>query len=106
MTCNRSAIFGETVVRKKRFWRHAEVTGGRARGRPEGAALLRRAREARRAAPDVRRELFFPPPDRRGEGPLTATKTSAPPRGRTVGRRRVSFRVLSRPLKIHGNLQI
>ena len=48
--------------------------------------------------------LFFSLPPSPGEGPLTATKTSAPRRGRTTGRRwvsiRVSIRVLSRhPLK-------
>ena len=33
-------------------------------------------------------EVFFSLPPRRGEGPLTATTTSAPPRGRATGRRR------------------
>ena len=38
-------------------------------------------------AEDVVREFFSPPPDRRGEGPLTATNTSPPAGGRAVGRR-------------------
>ena len=43
--------------------------------------------------------IFSLPPSP-GEGPLTATKTSAPRRGRTTGRRWVSGRVFSRhPLK-------
>ena len=53
--------------------------------------------------------MIFPGPSP-GEGPLTATKTSAPARGRAVGRRWVwgcvCGRVFTRPPKIHGSLQI
>ena len=44
---------------------------------------------------------FSLPPDTPGEGPLTATKTSAPRRGRTIGRRWVSGRVSGRVLSRH-----
>ena len=49
--------------------------------------------------------LIFPSP-RPTEGPLTATTTSPPARGRAVGRRWVCGRVLRRPPYFPGHLQI
>ena len=61
-------------------------------GKEGATALLHRTAQAKEAEKSRRgREVatapdpFSPPPDRRGEGPLTAT--SPPARGRAVGRR-------------------